>query len=207
MRMRRSFHPIAVLLTVLLLASTPVKAGPVTIGDVIQIVGSYQNPPSLGLPSFSQGRSSSRPDGSTTGSQTIDSSVVIINHDSLLSGVVAETQTNQDPVNIVVQGDVEGTVCDCGEVTIPGGFPKWPLVFLAAIPFFFIEDDDCDDCDKVVPTPTPTPNATPTPTPAPVPEPASLLLFGSGLAALGASLRRRRLKAKLRIEGESTEEG
>jgi hypothetical protein len=204
--MRRSFRHIAVLLTVLLLANTPVQAGPVTIGDVVQIVGSYQNPPSLGLPGSSQGRTSSRPGGST---QTIDSSVVIINHDSLLSGVV-ESETTQDPVNIVVQGDVEGSVCDCGEVTVPGGLPKWPLAFLAAIPFFFIEDDDCDNCDKIVPTPTPTPNATPTATPtppAPIPEPASLLLFGSGLAALGAGLRRRRLKAKLKIEGESTEEG
>lgn len=196
--MRRSFRHIVVLLIVLLLANTPVQAGPITIGDVVQIVGSYQNPPSLGLPS-SQGRS--LPGGST---QTIDSSVVTSNYDSVLSGIV-EVHTTQDPVNIVVQGDVEGTVCDCGEVTVPGGLPKWPLAFLAAIPFFFIEDDDCDDCDKIVPTPTPTPN--PTPPPTPTPEPASLLLFGSGLAALGEGLRRRRLKAKLKTEGASTEEG
>ena len=198
----RSFRPIAVLLSVLLLANTPAQAGPVTAGDVIQIIGSYQNPPGIGLRGYSQGRSSSTNLGSGPRG-IIDTSVVVINNDSLLSGVVVETQTNQDPVNIVA-GDVEGTVCDCGFLTEPVGFPKWPLLFLAAIPFFFIEDDDCDDCEKVVPTPTPT--ASPTP-PTPTPEPASLLLFGSGLAALAASVRRRRLKAKMKIEGETTEEG
>lgn len=209
----RSFRPIAVLLSVLLLANTPVQAGPITIGDVIQVIGSYQNPPDLGLRGFSQGRSSSLPNAApntlVSGTrEIIDASVVGINGDSVLSGVVVETQTTQDPVNVVVQGDVEGTVCDCGAVTVPVGLPKWPLLFLAAIPFFFIEDDDCDDCEKV-PTPTPLPNPTPTPTPppTPTPEPASLLLFGSGLAALGAGLRRRRLKAKLKVEGASTEEG
>ena len=200
-----SFRPIAVLLSVLLLASTPVKAGPVTIGDVIQVIGSYQNPPGIGLRGYSQGRSSSTNLASGP-REIIDPSVVVFNDDSLLSGVVFKTETTQDPVNIIA-GDVEGSVCDCGFITEPVGFPKWPLLFLAAIPFFFIEDDDCDDCDKVVaPTPTPTPTVTPTP-PAPVPEPASLLLFGSGLAAFAASMRRRRLKAKLKIDGEPTEEG
>ena len=37
---------------------------------------------------------------------------------------------------------VEGTICDCGEILIPGGFPKWPLLFLAAIPLFFIDTGD-----------------------------------------------------------------
>lgn len=200
----RSFRPIAVLLSVLLLASTPVKAGPVTVGDVIQIIGSYQNPPAIGLRGYSQGRNTST--NLTSGPrEIIETSVVVVSDDSLLSGVIVETETTQGPVNIVV-GDVEGTVCDCGEVTIAAGFPKWPLLFLAAVPFFFFEDDDCDDCEKVVPTPSPTPPTTPTP-PAPVPEPASLLLFGSGLAAFAANIRRRRTKAKLKIQGEPTEEG
>ncbi len=34
-------------------------------------------------------------------------------------------------------------------------FPKWPLLFLAAIPFFFIHG--CDDCDTPPPTTTPPP--------------------------------------------------
>ena len=118
-----------------------------------------------------------------------------------------ETGTTQDPVKVVVAepGEVDGTLCDCGFVTVATGFPKWPLVFLAAVPLFFITDDDCDDCEKVNESPTPTPTPTPTPQ-TPVPEPASLLLFGTGLAAVGARLRRRRMKAK-QLQGETTEEG
>src|SRR6476620_8833268 len=52
-------------------------------------------------------------------------------------------------VDVIEQGDVEGTVCDCGEILVPGGFPKWPLLFLAGIPLFFINHHDCDDCDTV----------------------------------------------------------
>ena len=132
----------------------------------------------------------------------VDGSATFDNSNSLLSGVVVNPQDPQSPVNITAQGDIEGTVCDCGVVTVGSGFPKWPLIFLAAIPFFFIDDDDCDDCEKVTPTPTPVPTPTPT---TPTPEPASLLLFGSGLAAVGAGLRRRRLKAKLNAQVKTAE--
>ena len=114
----------------------------------------------------------------------------------------------QRGVEIIDQGDVEGTICDCGEITIPGGgFPKWPLLFLAAIPLFFIDSGDDIDTPTFTPTPTPPSGPTPTPieTPVPVPEPASLLLFGSGLAAFAAGLRRRYAKAKL-AQVEATED-
>jgi len=113
--------------------------------------------------------------------------------DTLLAGVAVRAD-QQVGVDVVDQGDVEGTICDCGEITVPGGgFPKWPLLFLAAIPFFFIHD--CDDCEPGLPTPTPTPPGTPE-----IPEPASLFLFGSGLAALGAGLRRRYARGKLKTQ-------
>src|SRR6185312_11627034 len=116
--------------------------------------------------------------------------------DTLLSGVAVSADP-QGGVDVVDQGDVEGTICDCGEITVAGGgWPKWPLLFLAAIPFFFIHG--CDRCE------TPTPSITPPGTPE-IPEPASLLLFGSGLAAFGAGLRRRYARGKLMAGLQSTE--
>jgi hypothetical protein len=190
------------------LANTPAQAGPVTIGDVLQIFGNYQNPPALRLPNVSQTSTASVAGlaAPIDGVNVIDTSTTSGTSDSLLSGIALDSQDPQKTVTIVAQGDVELTVCDCGEVTVAAGFPKWPLLFLAAIPLFFIKDDG-DDFDKVIPGPTPTPTPTATPTPAPIPEPASLLLFGSGLAAVGASLRRRRMKAKLKTQGDTTEEG
>jgi hypothetical protein len=68
-------------------------------------------------------------------------------------------------------------------------------LFLAAVPVVFI-NDCCDNETTPTPTPTPTPPSTPTPTPTTVPEPASIMLFGSGLLAVGAGLRRRYGKPK-----------
>lgn len=196
----RSFRPIAVLLAVLLLANTPVQAGPVAFGEVMQIIGNYQNPPDLRIRSSSQDPATASQKGAPN-TQPSDKSVIVSHADSVLSGVVVEPGTT-DPVNVVA-GDVEGTVCDCGEILVAGGFPKWPLLFLAGIPLFFIDDREKE---VELPNPNPTPESTPTPTPqTPVPEPASLLLLGSGLAAFGAGLRRRRMKAKLLRE--TTEEG
>jgi hypothetical protein len=105
-------------------------------------------------------------------------------------------------IDIVDQDEVDGTICDCGEILVAGvGFTKWPF-FFAAIPLILIPWDD-DPEDDPTPTPTPTPPSTPTPTPQPVPEPATLLLLGSGLAAVGAGLRRRR--AKQLVESETEE--
>jgi len=212
--MSRAFRPTAAILSILLLSGVPTHAAPVAISEVIQVLGSYQNPPELRLRSISQNASSAVPDGegpspvASAAQQSAAGEAVEIadtttansvSSDTLLAGVAVSTDP-QGGVEVVDQGDVEGTICDCGEITVPGGgFPKWPLLFLAAIPFFFIHG--CNNCQTTTPPPPPS-----TPTPQ-IPEPASLLLFGSGLAAFGASLRRRYARGKLAAQIQTTEEG
>jgi hypothetical protein len=215
----RAFRPTAAILCILLLSGVPTHAAPVAISEVIQVLGSYQNPPELRLRGVSQTTNTLVDDATEGGTPSpVASSAqqeaagdiaeiagitttgdVSTSADTLLAGV-AVADIPQGGVDVVDQGDVEGTICDCGEITVPGGgFPKWPLLFLAAIPFFFIHG--CDDCDERVKE-TPTPHDTPE-----IPEPASLLLFGSGLAAFGASLRRRYARGKLTAQMQHTEEG
>ena len=56
--MSRAFRPIAATLAILLLSGVPTHAAPVAISQVIQVIGSYQNPPELRLRSVSQNTSS-----------------------------------------------------------------------------------------------------------------------------------------------------
>ena len=207
----RAFHSIAAILSILLLTGVPTHAAPIVISDVIQVLSNYRNAPELRLRSASQNSDSlaSGVKGSVQFSlraSAIDGSFKIDDPtvggpigqtaDSLLAGVAigSDSQT----IDVIALGDVEATVCDCGEITVPGGgWAKWPMLFLAAIPFFFI--NDCDDCDISTPTPTPPP-------PTPTPEPASLLLLGSGLATFGAVLRRRHSRSKLMGHVRSTKE-
>ena len=219
----RALRPLATILSLLLVASTPVQAGPITISQVVQVLGGYQNTgrvPELrlrnvlqspstpvsdevrssaaGAQSPTDAQSPARPDAGTVGAAPISS-------DSLLAGVAVTSDDPQSRVDVISQGNLEGSICDCGEIPpeVSHHFPKWPLLFLAAIPFFFIHHH-CDTCN--VPTSTPTPETTPTPPPQ-IPEPASLLLFGSGLAALGAGLRRRYARGKLDKEVATATEG
>ena len=117
---------------------------------------------------------------------------VDIESESLLSGV-GFYALSQDPQK-QTQATVEVAICDCGDVTIPvaGGFPKWPLLFLAGVPFLFIKGGE----DVLPPLPGPTPTLTPTlnviPPTQTIPEPASLLLLLTGACALGFRLRRSR---------------
>ena len=214
----RAFRPVAAILSILLLSGAPTHAAPVAISEVIQVLGNYQNPPELRLRNVFQSTKSlvdegdgpspvasaaqqSAAGGPTEIPDTTTPDVVTSDAgDTLLAGVAVSSDP-QAGVDVVDQGDVEGTICDCGEITVPGGgFPKWPLLFLAAIPFFFIHG--CDHCQTPTPPTTPTPPGTPE-----IPEPASLLLFGTGLAAFGAGLRRRYARGKLATQSQHTEEG
>ncbi len=204
-RTRRRFAPaIVVVLGVFFLTAVPALADGVRIGQVVQTLTNSQARPELKLstlvtqdPVNSGTKTPTQQNGSTKPSQVGNGTEVGV------SGVTISgegTTIGVDTIEVEA-GEVEGTICDCGEILVAGGaFPKWPFLFLAAVPLVFI--NECDDCDQKqsspTPTPTPTPPSNPTPTPpsSEVPEPASLLLFGTGLAAAGASLRRRYSKAK-----------
>ena len=205
----RSAKSIVAIVSILLLTGVPTHAAPVAVSQVIQVLSNYQNPPDLRIGSVSQNSapmtSGSSVQTASFGSLEIANSRLVApvapTSDSLLAGIAISS--DPQTIDVIAEGDVEGTVCDCGEITVAGGgFPKWPLVFLAAIPFFFI--NDCESCDTPPLTPTPTP--TPIPPPTQTPEPASLLLLGTGLLAFGAGMRRRYSSARQLAQLPATRE-
>jgi PEP-CTERM motif len=218
---RRLAQMFAATLFILFLTAVPALADEVRIGQVVTTLTNSRANPELKLStspsqdpvaSGTKGSTQNGPANGNQGGQKPDQGAN--GSDVNVSGIAITNEGASLGVDIVEEGEVEGTICDCGEILVAGGaFPKWPFLFLGAVPLVFI--NNCDDCDKPssspTPTPTPTPpsNPTPTPTPTPpseVPEPASLLLFGTGLAAFGAGLRRRYAKAKLRKQINAQEE-
>lgn len=204
-----------VVVCVLFLTAVPALADTVRINQVVQTLTSSPGSPSIKLSSLvSQDpvapgtKGSPQQNGPRVESQT--SAPGGTKNEPLISGVTV-TSEQQIGVDIIEEGEVEGTICDCGEMFVAGvAFPKWPFLFLGAVPLVFINDcDNCDEPPQSTPTPTPTPPSTPTPTPTPpeIPEPASLLLFGTGLVAFGAGLRRRYANKKVaaQVKGQKEE--
>lgn len=192
---------------ILLMAVGPAKADPITVNRVVQTLKTVQGTTDLHLTLITQ---DPLPTGTKTTAPTTGPGAGIGSHDpkldALLSGFpIVPPSVNLGVDDISEEGEVDGTICDCGEILIAGGgFPKWPLLFLAAVPIAFIPDKDNES--EPTPTPTPTPPSQPSPTPVPTPEPASLLIFGTGLVAVGAGLRRRYNRAKLVSQIQKTEE-
>lgn len=202
---RRLCRTLAGILGIFLLTVGPAQADPIQVNRVVHTLQSLQGTTDLQL-SLAQDpltpvtkTTTVGPNGSTAGIGSNDPKL-----DALLSGFpIVPNKIDIGVDDISEEGEVDGTICDCGEILIAGGdFPKWPLLFLAAVPLAFIPD--CDDCEQNEPTPTPTPTFSETPTPTP--EPASLLIFGTGLVAFGAGMRRR-YKARLAGQNQDSEEG
>ena len=192
---RQVISPAAAIFSALLLASAPALAGTVRFADVAYSGGPARPAMDVRL-RIANGPAAAGQQTAQTGGQVAGTSSAqqpsnapaapgsapVAGPDGTL------TQSGAGQVETVDLGDVTGTVCDCGEIPgtiIPrgGGFPWWPLLGAAAIPLFFKSNEPPDT--PVVPTPTPD-----VPTPA-IPEPATLLLFGTGLLAVGARARRR----------------
>ncbi|HEX6283609.1 MAG TPA: PEP-CTERM sorting domain-containing protein [Pyrinomonadaceae bacterium] len=189
-----------------LVTAPAVQAEPVRINQVVQTLSSYQGPAELKLSQVTQDRTSGTKTTNPADGPANDTPGDTAKVDGLLPGLPMLQDPQQLGVEVIEEAEVEGTICDCGEILIPGGgFPKWPLLFLTAVPLIFI--NDCETCnDTPTSTPTPTPPSPPFNQTTPTPEPASLLLFGTGLLAVGAGLRRRYTKMKLAEHAKAARE-
>jgi len=204
------------MLSLLLLIAVPAQASPIKFADVVNVMGDLQNggqfqrlrlraiaqePTASGTastPSLGSVAPAVAGYGQSTAASVGTSTEAVA--PSLASGTEVSPQQQQTDVQVFEQDQVDGTICDCGEIpSVGGGFPKWP--FLALIPLICVTGV-CHHHHKVPPPPV---LPTPTPTP-PIPEPASLFLFGSGIVALSAGARRRYAKMRASKQAAATTE-
>lgn len=140
-------------LLTLLSTAVPLNAAPIRFNQVVQVVNAKPGKANIG--SFAQLR-------------LADESVASKGGDG--KAIPSSTPTQDGRVIVTTTSEiVEDDACDCAAV-IPrgGGFPKWALLGLGAVPLLFLIPGDDDD-----PTPTPTPTNTPPGTQTPTPTPTN----------------------------------
>ncbi len=193
---KRAFRTATITASLLLMVAIPAHASPVQIGEVIQVVsGSQRNG---GQNASVELRHLSNDDRATAGTSTTaaTSGDTSTSGNSSSSGITTTIQDEGAVVQTEVTEDIGVEECECGDFKVPvAGFPAWPFIPLVGLVCLTGvctsdkctpkagEDANCKPIDICV-------NCNQ------VPEPASLILFGSGIAALGARLRRRRTQIK-----------
>src|ERR1051325_6247578 len=120
-------------LCLIVLSAMPAMADPVSVNHVVQTLNSSQTTIDLRLkqdPATTKGgtqKDAPRAEGTVAQGGP--------KNESIISGVAITSDGQPLGVEIVEEGEVEGTICDCGEILVVGeAFPKWPLLFLGAVP-------------------------------------------------------------------------
>lgn len=182
----------------ILTISLPAVAAPVKLEQIRQIINA--KPGKASTAAFSQLRLASDDidTDDTDGDGKDDKNKV---------GAPEPRQDDDRVITTTTTEIVQDEVCDCANPVVEtrGGFPKFALLGLGAIPLLFLipRGNKTPTPTPTIPTnetpsptvtpsvsPTITPIVTPTP-PEPVPEPMTILLFGTGLASIGMAARKK----------------